>query len=92
MKNKTTGLPNANGFMTYADLAMDVINRQPQGGFDLNEMEFRLEMKKKLKAANGNIELNEDEFKKLKELTAVHTWGLLHDDLVDFCNTVKELK
>lgn len=92
MKNKETGLPKENGFLTFADLANQVINVPPEGGFDLDEMELRLSMRKKLNEANDTIKMSAEEFAKLKELVlAPFKFGIMHEDLVDFIKTVKEL-
>jgi hypothetical protein len=92
MNNKVTGLPKEEGFTTFADLAMSVINQAPKEGFDVDEMSIRLKMRAKLEEANGTINLASDEIIKLKELTAVFKWGIMHEDLIDFIKTVKELK
>jgi hypothetical protein len=91
MKNKETKLPKEKGFMTFADLAMSVINQAPEGGFDLDEMSIRLKMRSKLEDANGTIKLDAEETVKLQQLTESFKWGIMHEDLLEFCKTVKEL-
>lgn len=91
LENKQTKLPKEEGFVTYAELAMNVINVPPKEGFDLNEMSMRLKMRAKLEDANGKIEFEDTEAEKLKELVAGFKWAVLHADLLAFGEAVKNM-
>jgi len=94
IENKQTQIlkDKESGKATYADLIGIVINAPQQGGYDLNDIESRLSIKKVCDSANGTIELEDGHFRYLKTLVSKARWQILHEDVLSFVADINAVK
>ena len=94
LKNKKTTIDvskDSTEKTTFADLAKACINNVPQTGLDVLQMKARLDVMKKIDSSNGEIKLENAEADTLKECAKSMRWILLHEDVVDFLESVEKL-
>lgn len=95
IENKETAIKNVDseghetGFCHYSDLIAIVIKRGKQGGLNYEDIENRLAIGKAIKEANGEIKLEDAEFKYLQKLVKEMTWPTVHEDLLKFRDDFK---
>lgn len=95
MKNiilKLTSIKEMDKEVSYVDLMKVCLNKPVREGFSLSEMEARLKVLKKineLTPSEVSLSLEDAEAAKLKECVEAMVWGALHEDIVEFVNTVK---
>jgi len=98
IENKTTTINKADaeqniiGKSDYSDLIKIVIGRGKQGGFTWDDIENRTAINNALKDVNGVIELEDANFKYLKELVKATTWAFSHEDLLAFREDIMAVK
>lgn len=92
MVNKSLVLEGAaEELNNYADLAKLVISSKPEGGYDLETMELRLKIRKKLDKSTTHIVLEDAEAAELQKAEKLFKWGALDEQLVDFCKEVRSM-
>ena len=91
-KNQDTQITDDGGeeFFMFSNLAVICVKYIPQGGLDLEDMDTRLKLFRKLSTHSSTISLEDSEAKKLKECVNKYRWAMIHDDLISFGNYVKE--
>lgn len=75
----------------YSELIKTCLNNVPQGGFTPQEMKERMKILDVLETANGTIELEDADAKKMKDCVKQMKWGLLDKNLIEFIDSVEKL-
>lgn len=97
-KTPEVGQPVPMRNITYAELAINCLNNQPEGGWSVSEMRDRMNIEEKLTAEKSNpgaiIELEDAELKKLQEceLAIDGKWLWKEKDIVIFSDYVRSLE
>lgn len=86
-----------NSFCTYADLIKVVCDqpaRNPDGRYKISDISMRLAIRKACDEAEGKetIELEDNRMSYLKAITETSSWDFIHNDLVEFSETIKSIK
>ena len=90
--NKVTEIDKGNGEkIKFSDLAESCINHTPKEGYSVAEMKARLNVLGKIDHEKETIELEDAEADKLAECVAVMPWVIMHKDVVEFSDAVKEM-
>ena len=87
LENKTTEIVDGKTNLKYSDLAVICMGNVPQGATYL-EMEKNLDLVKKLRLSNGEINLEEAEHALLVDKVANFKWAMQHDDIVAFSKAI----
>ena len=75
----------------YSELIKACLNNVPQGGFTPQEMKERMKILDVLETANGTIDLEDADAKKMKDCVKQMKWGLLDKNLIEFIDSVEKL-
>lgn len=92
--NKETKIINTDetgkaiGNCLYSDLIRRCLLQPKQGGFDYTDIENRLAISKVMKESSETIELEDAQFKYLKNLIEGMKWSLFHEDILTFKNDI----
>lgn len=78
--------------LNYADFVRDCVGATTAQGVSLNELEKRLSILAKFKNNPASVELTDDEYTLLVQCIDTTRWKLIHQDVLDFCNYIKNLK
>ena len=83
----------------YGDLISLLIKAPKQGGFDYSDIENRLAINKAVEAAKAKtgqeertIDLEDAEFKYLKDLVTNTRWQFWHEDIIKFKEDILAVK
>lgn len=90
IKNKTTQLKisEKEGFADYRFLLKQVVNAPSQGGYSIEEIKTRLRITDLLEG-EGDIDIEDADFKKLKELFDSYKWAIVHKDVVELSEEIE---
>ncbi|OGC68305.1 hypothetical protein A2415_04450 [candidate division WWE3 bacterium RIFOXYC1_FULL_39_7] len=91
---KKTEIKKEDGFISYADFARTALNNTPQSGFSIDEMRKRmriLDILDKEKLGFEEMDLNNEDIKILKSSVSSMKWGVIHKDIIAFCDAVEKL-
>lgn len=90
-ENKVTKIGNPE--ITYFKLLEDSTNFvDPNKGIKVDEMRLRLSISGKISDKSAkSTKFTDDELKMVKDLVANTTWGMFHEDLIQFIDYVDKL-
>jgi hypothetical protein len=92
ISNIQTEIKTENETLTYSSLITAVLNVPPQGGYSAQDIETRIKIRAVMKESNGEILLEDSDFSYLKGLVKNMRWGIEHQDLLNFCTYIENLK
>lgn len=76
---------------SYANLLKAVVNAPPQSGFTADEMRSRIRILDCIEKANGKLELEDSDVKKLKACAKEMKWAMMNKEILQFCDDVEEM-
>lgn len=86
-------MPKDGGTASYQDLINIAIENRPQAGFSIQEMRSRLRIQDAVEKVESDVlHLEDQDAEKLQECVKAMTWGLLHKDIVQFCDDIEGMK
>jgi len=91
-RNKETGIKSPKGALTYVDLAKACLFFKPPGGFTAEEMYKRFRIIDRMNAPPdklGKILLEDADVEKLKQCVESMRWEVMHHDVVEFNDYVR---
>jgi len=95
-KDSTTSIKEQEGqpCLMYSDLIKTCLNNiPPQKGSNISLLRERMAaMNAVEKSVDGIINFEDAEFKTVKEAVENFTWGMLHKDIIAFCDYVNSIK
>lgn len=77
--------------LTYVDLLKVIMNIPPAQGYTIEEMRSRLAIFSKLDEKASAVELEDAEFKILKDCVLAFRWGTMNADIVAFVDYLSTL-
>lgn len=77
--------------VTYRELIKAVVEARNEKGISFVQMAKRLRIIEALEKSNDELVLEDADFELLKELTNEMKWGVVHKDIVKFCEEVTNL-
>lgn len=90
--NKETRIPKTeNETMRYSDLLSFCVQSPSQNGYSVQDMRQRIKLLDLIEDASNEIQIEDTDFIKLKELANAMIWGWVHKDIVDFIDYINSL-
>lgn len=77
--------------VNYSALIRVCLNNVPEGGYTVQEMRDRMDILNKAEKANGSLDLEDSETKKLKSCVKAMKWSLMNKEIVQFCDDVEAM-
>lgn len=83
---------NQDGNATYKDLILLCVNVPKQGGFSISEIKSRLEIVNAVESAEGTLKLEDAPTQLLQEIVSEFKWGSVHADIVEFVESIQNMR
>ena len=72
--------------ITTSDLFKAAINQMPQGGYTIDEMRSRFKLMDVIEKAEGELNLEDADYEKLKTLMSEMRWAVLSPFIMKTCD------
>lgn len=76
----------------YEYLVKLCVDRQPEGGLSIDDIDKRMRIKNALKEAKGTLVLEDEDAKNLKGYVESFRWWTAHEDIQKFVKDIREMK
>lgn len=91
IENKQTEIKDGkNGMLTYADFIKAICEFRGERGLSIEDIRNRLRIIEA--CGNGEIKLEDADFANLKNYAGKMQWAIIHKDIVEFDDYLKNIK
>ena len=89
---KETKIKLGDKFLNYKDLIFACLDHQPQAGFSMQDQRDRRRIREQLEETKSTtIKFEDADAENLKSIVPQMHWNVLHGDIVDFDDAIKEM-